>query len=136
MSEPEPEKSYREPSSSTQLANSPPRSTPLALLYGLIAVAASLLITVFHKRHLLNVYLNDALDKLFKTRMRSLLLTALCFHAGCSVQLGSVDKYLAVQVPISKAGLLANIGPDGSRASGATVSTFLRHPIVYLSLTF
>lgn len=33
----------------------------------------------------------------------------------------SVDSYVNSETPIAKAGLLANIGPSGSKASGAKV---------------
>ena len=34
----------------------------------------------------------------------------------------SADDYVKSEGPIAKAGLLANIGPDGSKSSGAKVS--------------
>ena len=33
----------------------------------------------------------------------------------------TVDQYIATESPIAKAGLLANIGPSGSKSSGAAV---------------
>ena len=33
----------------------------------------------------------------------------------------SVESYVATESPIAKSGLLANIGPDGSKSSGAKV---------------
>ena len=33
----------------------------------------------------------------------------------------NIDAYVAAEMPIAKAGLLANIGPDGSKAAGAAV---------------
>ena len=32
-----------------------------------------------------------------------------------------IELYIAEEFPIAKAGILANIGPDGSRSSGALV---------------
>lgn len=58
-------------------------------------------------------------------KMRSILLTAFCFSASCIAQLTSADAFLATQVPISKAGLLANIGPNGAKASGAQVNAII-----------
>ncbi|TFK24931.1 glucoamylase [Coprinopsis marcescibilis] len=40
----------------------------------------------------------------------------------------AVDAFLARQLPISKAGLLANIGPDGSRSSGAKAGVVIASP--------
>ena len=53
-----------------------------------------------------------------------MLLTAFVFACVLNV-LGqtetSVESYIANQSPIAKSGLLANIGPDGSKSSGAKV---------------
>jgi glucoamylase len=53
--------------------------------------------------------------------MRSILLTALAFYAAVFAQNAAVDQFVATQYPISKAGVLANIGPSGSKSSGAKV---------------
>ena len=55
--------------------------------------------------------------------MRLLALTALVSLA-CSVfgQSSTAVSYIATESPIAKAGLLANIGPSGSKSSGAKVS--------------
>ncbi|KXN88099.1 Glucoamylase [Leucoagaricus sp. SymC.cos] len=74
------------------------------------------------------VHLHDVLDKILDTRMRSILLTVLCFGASCFAQLSSVDAYLKTQDPVSKAGLLANIGPDGAKASGAKAGVVIASP--------
>jgi glucoamylase len=44
-------------------------------------------------------------------------------------QSSSVDSYVASESPIARAGLLANIGPNGSKSAGAKVSeaSFSRH---------
>jgi len=55
--------------------------------------------------------------------MRFTVLTALCFCATVLAQSSTVDNYVATESPIAKAGLLANIGPSGSKASGAKVCT-------------
>jgi len=56
--------------------------------------------------------------------MRSfgVLLAAFVFACVAGV-LGQtpVESYIAKESPIAKAGLLANIGPDGSKSSGAKV---------------
>ena len=46
-------------------------------------------------------------------------------------QTSSVDSYIASESPIAKAGLLANIGPSGAKASGAKVST---NPRTFISV--
>lgn len=48
------------------------------------------------------------------------LLTAL---AAVCAQSNTVDSYIASELPIAKASLLANIGPNGFRSSGAYVSS-------------
>ena len=53
--------------------------------------------------------------------MHFTVLTALCFCATVLAQSSTVDTYIATESPIAKAGLLANIGPSGSKASGAKV---------------
>lgn len=40
----------------------------------------------------------------------------------------SVDSYLAAEAPIAKAGLLANIGPSGSKSSGAASGIVIASP--------
>lgn len=52
---------------------------------------------------------------LFYLPFCALLATALA-------QTAIVDSYIATEFPIAKAGLLANIGPAGSKSSGAKVS--------------
>ncbi len=54
--------------------------------------------------------------------MRLILLSALC-HYGATVLAQStvVNSFVATESPIAKAGLLANIGPSGSKSSGAKV---------------
>lgn len=44
----------------------------------------------------------------------------------------TVDSYIGKESPIAKAGLLANIGPDGSKSSGASV----RRPRYISTLVF
>lgn len=65
---------------------------------------------------------SERLHHLYQTRMRVVLLSVLGLCAGVFAQLGVVDPYIAKMSPIAKAGLLANIGPNGSRSSGAKVS--------------
>ena len=64
-------------------------------------------------------------------RSFSVLLTAFLF--SCVEKfLGttSVDSYIETESPIAAAGVLANIGPDGSKSSGALVrhiNVLIRH---------
>jgi hypothetical protein len=71
--------------------------------------------------HLCFVHLRGVWDRILQTRLHSIWLAALCFSAGCSAPLSNVDAYLEKQIPLSKARLLANIGPDGINSSGAKV---------------
>lgn len=61
-------------------------------------------------------------DELTSPKMRLLALTALVSLACSVFAQTSVDSYVATESPIAKAGLLANIGPSGSKSSGAKVS--------------
>lgn len=47
---------------------------------------------------------------------------------GAHAQSSTVDAYLASESPIAKAGLLANIGPSGSKASGAKAGVVIASP--------
>ncbi|KAH7927805.1 glycoside hydrolase family 15 protein [Leucogyrophana mollusca] len=59
--------------------------------------------------------------------MRRFILSAIGLCA--SVSLGtSVDTYIATEGPIAKAGMLANIGPDGSKSSGAYPGVVIASP--------
>ncbi|KAI1794907.1 glucoamylase [Ganoderma leucocontextum] len=61
--------------------------------------------------------------------MRLSLLTSLAALAVSSyAQSPSVDAYVASESPAAKAGLLANIGPDGSKASGAKAGVVIASP--------
>ena len=65
--------------------------------------------------------------------MRTALLSALCFCAAVFAQSSTVDTYIAKESPIAKAGLLANIGPSGAKASGAKVCSYKKNlPTVLL----
>jgi glucoamylase len=53
------------------------------------------------------------------------------FVLGISTQSSNVnfvDSYLASEAPIAKAGLLANIGPSGSKSSGAKAGVVIASP--------
>jgi hypothetical protein len=54
--------------------------------------------------------------------MRFFAVSTLALSAVVSAQSDSVDQYISSEGPIAKAGLLANIGPDGSKSSGAKAS--------------
>ncbi|KIK68987.1 carbohydrate-binding module family 20 protein [Collybiopsis luxurians FD-317 M1] len=60
-----------------------------------------------------------------------MLLAAICGFLVLSkawAQSSSVDAYVATQSPIAKAGLLANIGPSGSKSSGAKSGIVIASP--------
>ncbi|EAU86023.1 glucoamylase [Coprinopsis cinerea okayama7 len=67
--------------------------------------------------------------------MRLFLTTALGLFstfAGVNAQADpAADAYLARQVPISRAGVVANIGPDGARSSGARAGVVIASPSTY-----
>ena len=48
-------------------------------------------------------------------------LSGLSLFTTVLAQSSSVDTYVASESPIAKAGLLANIGPNGAKSSGAKV---------------
>ena len=55
-------------------------------------------------------------------KMRILCLASVFGFWGTIISpSSSVDTYLHTELPIAKAGLLANIGPDGAKSSGAKV---------------
>ena len=68
--------------------------------------------------------------------MRSILLTAFAFCAAVFAQNAAVDQFVATQYPISKAGVLANIGPSGSKSSGAKVYFCFHANLTFLKLKF
>ncbi|KAJ7213877.1 glucoamylase [Mycena pura] len=57
--------------------------------------------------------------------MRLLLLSAFCVSVLAQT---SVDSYIASESPIAKAGLLANIGPSGSKSEGAKAGVVIASP--------
>jgi glucoamylase len=50
------------------------------------------------------------------------------FVAISSVFAQSADSYVATELPIAKAGLVANIGPNGSKAAGAKSGLVVASP--------
>uniref|UniRef100_A0A8H7XMJ0 Glucoamylase n=1 Tax=Psilocybe cubensis TaxID=181762 RepID=A0A8H7XMJ0_PSICU len=60
--------------------------------------------------------------------MRTILLTTLAFCASVLAQSSVVDSFVATESPIAKAGLLANIGPSGAKASGAKAGVVIASP--------
>ncbi|KAJ7029291.1 glucoamylase [Mycena alexandri] len=72
-------------------------------------------------------FTRNKLQDFSQTRMRVVLLSAL---TACAAVLGqsSVDSYVATESPIAKAGLLANIGPSGSKSSGAKAGIVIASP--------
>jgi len=66
--------------------------------------------------------------------MRFAILSSLCYCALVRSQLSVVDQYVATESPIAKAGLLANIGPSGSKSAGAKVCVIPYLVEVFLTL--
>ncbi|TFK40813.1 glucoamylase [Crucibulum laeve] len=60
--------------------------------------------------------------------MHSAWLVVLTFCATVLAQSGSIEDYINSEAPISKANLLANIGPNGSRSSGAKAGLVIASP--------
>ncbi|KIM89405.1 carbohydrate-binding module family 20 protein [Piloderma croceum F 1598] len=60
--------------------------------------------------------------------MRFFAVSTLTLSAFVSAQSNSVDQYISSEGPIAKAGLLANIGPDGSKSSGAMAGVVIASP--------
>lgn len=70
--------------------------------------------------------------------MRLVLLHLLFYGAVVLASPSVVDSYAAQQSPIAKAGVLANIGPSGSKSAGAKVPVrekFCHIPYTESSLT-
>ena len=53
--------------------------------------------------------------------MRSVIFSAIGYCAAVFAQSSTVEQYVATESPLAKVGLLANIGPSGSKSSGAAV---------------
>ncbi|KAF8158198.1 glucoamylase [Crassisporium funariophilum] len=62
--------------------------------------------------------------------MRSAILLTFSFCAAVFAQ-STVDQWIASEKPIAKAGLHANIGPSGSRSSGARAGVVIASPSTY-----
>ncbi|KAK0464228.1 glucoamylase [Desarmillaria tabescens] len=60
--------------------------------------------------------------------MRALFVYCLSLSASVWAQSGTVDAYVASESPIAKAGVLANIGPGGSKSSGAKTGVVIASP--------
>jgi glucoamylase len=74
-----------------------------------------------------NITSSDVFDSVsFQTSMFWSLLTG--YLAISSVLAQSADDYIASELPIAKAGLLANIGPDGEKSSGALAGVVIASP--------
>jgi hypothetical protein len=114
------------PTRAREMQNSRRESKNKMFIFGVVTVATSLISVVSRLGFVEGrfVWIRDVLEKMLQTGLRSIFLTALYFCASCFGQLSSVDAYLKTQVPTSKANLLANIGPDGPRSSGAKVAVF------------
>ena len=64
---------------------------------------------------------------------RSTLLSLVSLAALCVAQ--TVDSYIATEGAIAKTGVLANIGPSGSKASGAKAGVVIAAPSVSIHRT-
>ncbi|KAK0202033.1 glucoamylase [Desarmillaria ectypa] len=60
--------------------------------------------------------------------MRALFIYCIGLSASVWAQSSAVDAYAASESPIAKAGILANIGPNGSKSSGAKVGVVIASP--------
>ncbi|KAK0464222.1 glucoamylase [Desarmillaria tabescens] len=60
--------------------------------------------------------------------MRALFVYCLSLSASVWAQSSTVDAYVASESPIAKAGVLANIGPSGSKSSGARTGVVIASP--------
>jgi glucoamylase len=80
---------------------------------------------------LYDLYLHgyDAFHRfLSQVAMRFTLLSTIGLWASSIVAFSSVDEYIATESPIAKAGMLANIGPSGSKSSGAAAGIVIASP--------
>jgi hypothetical protein len=53
-----------------------------------------------------------------------------------NIQTSDIDSYISTEGPIAKVGLLANIGPSGSKADGALAGIVCTSPHLVISLLF
>ncbi|KAF8267404.1 glucoamylase [Lactarius quietus] len=60
--------------------------------------------------------------------MRIICLASVFGLLGSAVSQSSADEYLSTELPIAKAGLLANIGPSGAKSSGAKSGIVIASP--------
>ncbi|KAK0487707.1 glucoamylase [Armillaria novae-zelandiae] len=60
--------------------------------------------------------------------MRALFLYCLGLSASVWAQSSAIDAYVALESPIAKAGVLANIGPSGSKSQGAKAGVVIASP--------
>ncbi|KAI1794915.1 glucoamylase [Ganoderma leucocontextum] len=58
----------------------------------------------------------------------SVLVSWAALAVGACAQSSSADAYVASESPIAKAGLIANIGPDGSKSNGAKAGIVIASP--------
>ncbi|KAF7348265.1 Glycoside hydrolase family 15 protein [Mycena sanguinolenta] len=70
---------------------------------------------------------NSRAQSFAPTKMRISLLSALSVSVAVLAQT-SVDSYIATESPIAKAGVLANIGPSGSKSQGAKAGVVIASP--------
>ncbi|KAK0504250.1 glycoside hydrolase family 15 protein [Armillaria luteobubalina] len=61
-------------------------------------------------------------------KMRGLFVYCLSFSASVWAQSSIVDSYITSESPIAKAGVLANIGPNGSKSAGAKAGVVIASP--------
>lgn len=99
---------------------------PTQLLFAIIRQCSTLLLEVesYKERAEAACNLIQRIHTSDLPPMRSLFLTGLAFVGAVCAQSSAVTSFLATEVPIAKAGMLANIGPSGSKASGAKVRDY------------
>ncbi|KAF8895604.1 glycoside hydrolase family 15 protein [Infundibulicybe gibba] len=76
----------------------------------------------------ISTFLVSSIEKVHvisQTEMHVALLSAVGLCTTVLAQSNVVDTYISTESPIAQAGLLANIGPNGSRASGAKDPDYL-----------
>ncbi|PBK75115.1 glucoamylase [Armillaria solidipes] len=100
-------------------------SVPIAFLYfsGIPLIVKSAL---YGDKYSIGTFDSNFHD--LTTNMRALFVYCLSFSASVWAQSSIVDAYVASESPIAKAGVLANIGPSGSKSAGAKAGVVIASP--------
>jgi hypothetical protein len=69
------------------------------------------------------------------TLISSIVALLSIFAPPLSLAVVDIDTYISTEGPIAKAGLLANIGPSGSKADGALAGVVRHIPVNIQQLT-